>query len=187
MFDSFKKETLQNMEWMRGVRDAAIESRKSISIAARNDIMNMPIRLARSIASWNKQENMAANNAVKNITKGATLAKQGKMDEAKKAYDEAHDNKIEQLYDAEMVRQAVKIERRINQILRKVRDRKRALTKRKMPALSRYYYEHLLYLYGLQSTDATPPSDITDFNTFWAELQKGKEQCHYRQGTLTTR
>ena len=175
MFDAFRKNTLQNLDWMRGVRDAATEVRRSVVIAARNDIMNMPLRVARSISSWNRQAGTAANNAVKNMIKGATLAKEGKMEESKQAYDEAHDNKVEQLYDVEMVRQAVKVNRKVNSILNKVKNRKRALSKRKLPALNRYYYEHLLYLYGLQSTDAIPPSELTNFNDFWTELTAGLE------------
>lgn len=175
MFDEFRKNTYQNLDWMRGVRDAATEVRRSVDIAVRNDIMNMPVRIAKSIASWNRKAGIAANEAVKNMTKGATLAKEGKMEESKKAYDEAHDNKVEQLYDAEMLRQSVKLNRKINSILNKVKNRKRALSKRKLPALNRYYYEHLMYLYGFQSTDATPPSELTNFNQFWAELTDGLE------------
>ena len=59
------------------------------------------------------------------------------MEESKQAYDEAHDNKVEQLYDVEMVRQAVKVNRKVNSILNKVKNRKRALSKRKLPALNK--------------------------------------------------
>lgn len=115
--------------------------------AASNSLAKMPIRQATATYSWRHKERM----------KGAEVAKlmaKGKWQEAKQA-------KLEQVMFSYFADESAKLKADVDKKVNKLKKRSNSIAKGnvKLAADERYFYNHLLYVFGVNRRDAIMPQE----------------------------
>ena len=185
-YASLKKATVQNKEWLRGVRDATLGKCAAIRNEAREQMADMPIAAATNFRLWHRKELQEGNKALSEITRAqnentGVHVPEGKENLRPNIAEEharaAERAKINQATFAAMTAEAIRIKRKIvTPILNKLKRRQKTMSGKhfKMDANYRYFHEHLLYVYGLRSADARPPvgSEARSFEAWLAERKE---------------
>lgn len=134
-------------EGIRLVRDAVDGLVKMYREIARDSISKMPIRQATAVASWRHKERMKGAEVTKLMAKG-------KWEEAKKA-------KQEQILLNNLATESMKLKSAVDKKVNKLKKRSNSIAKGtvKLAADERYFYNHLLYVFGINRKDALMPQD----------------------------
>lgn len=143
--NALRAEIAKSDEGIRLVRDAVEGQLLMYRKAAKENITKLPLRQATATYSWRQKERM----------KGAEVARlmaKGKWKEAKEA-------KLEQVTYSYFADESAKLKEHIEIQIRKLKKRSRSINKgnAKMDAEGRYFYQHLLYVFGINRQDALMP------------------------------
>lgn len=148
--EQFREETKKSKEGIRLVRDSIVGQTKSYREAARKQLASMSLAQATATATWQQKERMKGHDADKLLAKG-------KWEEAKKA-------KQEQLMFGMFAAESVKIKQDVEKKIRQMKKRSDSVAKGnvKLAVDERYFYNHLLYVFGVNSRDAIKPIEWDD-------------------------
>jgi hypothetical protein len=145
-----KEEIDKSKKGIRLVRDAIEGQSDSYRKAASKRLAEMPIAQATATASWVHKERMKGSEANRLMAKG-------KWEEAKKA-------KQEQLMFSYFAAESAKIKANVEKVVRQLKKRSDSVAKGtvQMAADERYFYNHLLYVFGINRRDAIKPIEWDD-------------------------
>jgi hypothetical protein len=145
-----KEEIDKSKKGIRLVRDAIEGQSDSYRKAAIKRLAKMPIAQATATASWVHKERMKGSEANRLMAKG-------KWEEAKKA-------KQEQLMFSYFAAESAKIKANVEKVVRQLKKRSDSVAKGtvQMAADERYFYNHLLYVFGINRRDAIKPIEWDD-------------------------
>lgn len=148
--EQFREEAKKSKEGIRLVRDSIVGQTKSYREAARKQLASMSLAQATATATWQQKERMKGHDADKLLAKG-------KWEEAKKA-------KQEQLMFGMFAAESVKIKQDVEKKIRQMKKRSDSVAKGnvKLAVDERYFYNHLLYVFGVNSRDAIKPIEWDD-------------------------
>ena len=148
--EQFREEAKKSKEGIRLVRDSIVGQTKSYREAARKQLASMSLAQATATATWQQKERMKGLDADKLLAKG-------KWEEAKKA-------KQEQLMFGMFAAESVKIKQDVEKKIRQMKKRSDSVAKGnvKLAVDERYFYNHLLYVFGVNSRDAIKPIEWDD-------------------------
>ncbi|MBQ6713157.1 MAG: hypothetical protein IJN28_05165 [Selenomonadales bacterium] len=134
-------------EGIRLVRDAVEGQMDMYKRAAFMNLMYMPIRQATATYSWRHKERM------KGVEVARLMAK-GKWQEAKQA-------KREQVMFSYFADESAKLKADVDKKVNKLKKRSNSIAKGnvKLAADERYFYNHLLYVFGVNRRDAIMPQE----------------------------
>lgn len=171
----FKAATMQNAKWLRGVRDAALGMYKMNREMAQQDLAAMPAKDATNFRLWANQAKQAAQQAVKSLA-NAVRKQNGKKkeDTGERDYEAARQAKIRQSVLDARAQEAIKLRRELNRIINHLKRRSKTISKEKrgeIDASTRYYINHILYMLGINKSDAPKPKTLVPFNLLFANLK----------------
>lgn len=159
----FREEAKKSKKGIRLVRDSVVGQTKSYRAAARKQLASMPLAQATATATWQQKERMKGHDADKLLAKGM-------WEEAKKA-------KEEQLMFGLFAAESVKIKQEVEKKIRQMKKRSDSIAKgnTKLSANERYFYNHLLYAFGINGRDAVKPLEWDDEKTVGAMFRRYAE------------
>lgn len=171
----FKAATMQNAKWLRGVRDAALGMYKMNREMAQQDLAAMPAKDATNFRLWANQAKQAAQQAVKSLA-NAVRKQNGKKkeDTGERDYEAARQAKIKQSILDARAQEAIKLKRELKRIVDHLKRRSKTISKEKrgeIDASTRYYINHILYMLGINKSDAPKPKTLVPFNLLFANLK----------------
>jgi len=169
-YDELKQATVRNQQWIRGVRDATLGHARVLQSAAVFRLAEESVSVATNVRYWHRQALAEAKKAWDNIARAQRRGEETDYNASVQAKQQ------QAVFDA-MTAQAIKNRKTVDKWLNGKRDGFMARGKRmadpkvKANADMRYFHNHLLYIFGLRSGDATPPVNYKEFTALLSELR----------------
>lgn len=167
-YEKLKEQTIRNKQWINGIAGATDGKMKAIKQMAAERLGRESVSVATNARYWHRQALSAAKRAwdgLRKVNKGEQID-----------YDNAVAAKEEQaVYDA-MTAQAIKNRQQLNRWMNGMngflaRAKRMADPKFKADPNMRYYYSHLMYVFGIRNSDGIPPTDLKPITDVLADLR----------------
>lgn len=161
--------------WLRGVRDAALGMYKLNREMAQRDLESMPAKDATNFRLWANKAKQSAQQALKSLANAVRKQNSKKKeDNGEKDYEAARQAKIRQSVLDARAQEAIKLKRELTRIVDHLKRRSKTISKDKrgeIDASTRYYINHILYMLGINKSDAPKPKTLVPFNLLFANLK----------------
>lgn len=157
-YDNLKANTIQNKKWVRNVRDATLQKSAAIKKYVEQHLANQPISVTTNPNFWHRKELQEGRKAWEELGRG-------QYGSEKANYEAARQAKVNQAMFAAMTAKAVKNRKELGVMLRVMKKHMQLLSsgKTKADADLRYFHNHLLYIFGIRSSDAIAPTEGKTF------------------------
>ena len=157
-YDNLKANTIQNKKWVRSVRDATLQKSAAVKKYVEQHLANQPISVTTNPNFWHRKELQEGRKAWEELGRG-------QYGSEKANYEAARQAKVNQAMFAAMTAKAVKNRKELGVMLRVMKKHMQLLSsgKTKADADLRYFHNHLLYIFGIRSSDAIPPTEGKTF------------------------
>ena len=189
-----KDATIQNKEWLRGVRDAAKGSVKMARDEARNRLLAMSVKDATNTRRWINEARKASQESLKYLAKANSAKDKRVSDSGALTGEGATQNnlqadqaptkgqqyarmaylaKMRQTYYEQMAAESLKLRRELQKVQNDMKRVQKGLVnaKGKIDASTRYYIGHIQYMLGFRGKDAPMPQNLTGFNALFNSLK----------------
>ena len=157
-YKTLKANTIQNKSWVLSVRDATVQKSAAIKKYVERHLANQPISVTTNPNFWHRKELQEGRKAWEELGRGQYGGE-------KANYEAARQAKVNQAMFAAMTAKAVKNRKELGVMLRVMKKHMQLLSsgKTKADADLRYFHNHLLYIFGIRSSDAIPPTEGKTF------------------------
>jgi len=171
-YEQIKEKTLRNKEWVNGIIDANKGMAKVIREQAEYKLNGEAVSVATNPRYWHRQALSSAKRAwdgLKTIRKGQQVD-----------YEDAVRAKRQQAVYEAMEAQAYENQKKYNTWLNgrngfKAKAQRMANPKFKADANLRFYYNHLMYIYGIRTADAAAPTNLKSITEVLNELRESQQ------------
>lgn len=172
-YERIKKSAMQNKAWVRGIRDAVRGRTKYIRAEAERRMEEQPVSAATNMRSWHRQAIREGKRALDELAKAQSKGSTKRFEEAKKA------KAAQAIMDA-MTALAIENKRKLDKWMNGKfgflnRAKRMADPKVKADPNLRYYYNHILYVFGIQNADAIPPTGLKSIDDVLEDLRRSME------------
>lgn len=172
-YERIKKAAARNKAWVRGIRDAVRGRTKYIRAEAERRMEEQPVSAATNMRSWHRQAIREGKRALDELAKAQSKGSTKRFEEAKKA------KAAQAIMDA-MTALAIENKRKLDKWMNGKfgflnRAKRMADPKVKADPNLRYYYNHILYVFGIQNADAIPPTGLKSIDDVLEDLRRSME------------
>lgn len=171
-YNELKQRTIRNENWVRGVRDAVKGEVAAIKKLAETRMADEQVSAATNPRYWHRQELKEGKAAWDLISK----AQRADTEKGEINYNDAVNAKRQQAYFAALTTMAVENRKKLDKMMNGkfgflARAKRMADPKVKADPNMRYYYSHLMYIFGIRNSDGIPPTNLKSITEVLAELR----------------